>query len=360
MDSSKIGIGIIGTGFGASVQLPGFLGIPNASVIGIASRDSAVSEKLAEEHGLPRSFASWQELVACPEVQLVSITTPPALHADIAEACIQAGKAVLCEKPFTMHLPEAVALQKSADAAGIVHAMDFEFRDIPAWTFFHDHVKSGLVGKILSADFQWIVGTWAKTDRPWKWQCDAAQGGGVLGALGVHLFDAAEWIVGPVGSLTATTGIRISERLDENGQAKTVTAEDHAEIDAVSEDGAPIHFKLSNVEAGGKGLLMRVIGEAGTLILESTSQNYGSGFHVKKEVTGEEPIIIFADDREIPGDARIPPFQALAERVLKAVYTGDSSFRPSFHEGVRSQMILDAVRASVATGSRMDIGAPAK
>lgn len=360
MDSPKIGIGIIGSGFGASVQLPGFLRIPDASVIGIASRDSAVSAQLAEQYGLPRSFGLWQELVACPEVQLVSITTPPALHAEMAEACMQAGKAVLCEKPFTMHLPEAIALQKHADAAGIVHAMDFEFRDIPAWTFFHDHVKSGSVGKILSADFQWIVGTWAKTDRPWKWQCDATQGGGVLGALGVHLFDAAEWIVGPVGSLTAMTGIGIPERMDEKAQTKAVTAEDHAEIDAVGENGVPIHFKLSNVEATGKGLLMRVTGEAGTLVLESTSQNYGSGFHVKKEVLGEEPIIIFADDRDIPGDARIPPFQALAERVIRAVQTQDRTFRPSFYEGVRSQMILDAVRASAVTGSRMDIGAPAK
>lgn len=359
MDSSKIGIGIIGTGFGASVQLPGFLRIPEARVIGIASRDSAVSQKLAEEHGLPRSFASWQELVACPEVQLVSITTPPALHADIAEACIQAGKAVLCEKPFTMHLPEAIALQKSADAAGIVHAMDFEFRDIPAWTFFHDHVKNGSIGKILSADFQWIVASWADPKRLWKWQCDASAGGGILGALGVHLFDAVEWIVGPVASLSATTGIAITERPDANGQMHAVTAEDHATISMTEESGVPVEISLSNVEKEGRGLFMMVQGEKGSIILESTSRNYGSGFCVKEDIDGVSTVI-FEDQTETEGDTRIPHFQALAERVIRAVQMQDRTFRPSFYEGVRSQMILDAVRASAVTGSRMDIGAPAK
>lgn len=359
MSTEPVGIGIIGTGFGATVQLPGFLRIADARVIGITSRDLQKSAELAREHGLPRSFASWQELVACPEVELVSITTPPAFHAEIARECIRLGKAVFCEKPFTMHLPEALELLDSADKAGIVHAMDFEFRDIPAWMFFHDRVKSGSVGKIVSADFRWIVGTWANMDRPWKWQCDAVQGGGILGALGVHLFDALEWTTGPVQSLHAKTSIGIPERKDDAGVMKAVTAEDTAEIEMTLENGISAYIGLCNVDAAGKGLLMKVAGDRGSLILQSTSQNYGSGFHVKEVMDGVETVI-FADDREIPGDARIPPFEAIARRVIAAVQTKDTTFRPSFYEGVRSQMILDAVRESAVSGSRVDIGGSAK
>ncbi len=352
-----IGVGIIGTGFGLSVQLPGFLRIPDATVIGVASRDRKKSAEIAAQYALPGSFDSWQELVACPDIALVSITTPPALHAEIAEACIKAGKAVFCEKPFTMHLPEAITLLKNADAAGIVHAMDFEFRDIPAWAFFHDHVKSGSLGKIMSADFDWVVGSWADPKRLWRWQCDAAVGGGILGALGVHVFDAIEWTLGAVTSLTATTGIAIPERPDENGQMKAVTAEDHAEIMMTVESGVPVHVRVSNVEPAGKGLFLKVVGEKGSVILESTSQNYGSGYVVKQERDGVESVL-FEDDTKPDEDARIPPFESVARRLIQAVQTNDRAFRPSFQEGVRSQMILDAVRAS--NGSRMDIGASAK
>lgn len=357
METPQLGIGIIGTGFGATVQLPAFLTMPSARVIGIASRQVEKSQQLAQAHRLPRSFASWQELVACPDIGLVSIAAPPPLHVPMVQACIQAKKAVLCEKPFTLNPSDAMQLLKEAKEAGIVHAMDFEFRDIPAWSLFRNHIQSGVLGPLQSATFHWILGSWADPARPWKWQCDSAQGGGVLSALGVHLFDAVEWMVGPIQSLQATTGITIATRTDETGNLRPVTAEDHADIVMTGENNLPIGMRLSNVDPSGTGLLIQLMGEKGRLILRSDAHNYGSGFSVHEELHNQPSRILFADDTTFEGDARIAPFACLAQRLIQAVLQGDRTFQPSFMTGVRTTTLLDAVRRSEKSGQAESIAA---
>ena len=102
MASHKVRIGIIGTGFGASVQLPGFLGLNEAEVIGIASNDPKRSLELQKKYKLPKAFTSYDELLECDEIDLVSIATAPADHERLVKKALEMGRHILCEKPFTM------------------------------------------------------------------------------------------------------------------------------------------------------------------------------------------------------------------------------------------------------------------
>lgn len=352
MGREPIGIGIIGTGFGAKVQLPGFLNIPGARVVGIASNDLARSEALAAQHLLPRSFGSYEELIACDDVHLVSIATPPFAHEALVAAAIAAGKHVLCEKPFTMNAAQARGLLEKAEAAGVLHAVDYEFRTLPAMEALREHIKD--LGALKGATLEWAVGTWANPNNAWRWQCDRSQGGGVLGALGVHLFDAAEWLFGPMVTLTADLRTRIPVRPDGAGGTKAVTSEDDAVLAMKNGDGLPVTVAVTNVDPDGKGLSIMIEGERGTLALESASQRYGDGLKVTKRMHDEAVLLLLEETTAPEGyDPRISPFRTLAAGLVDGINKGARGFRPSFEEGLRGQLIREAALAS--NGATIDI-----
>ncbi len=361
MTAHKVRVGIIGTGFGASVQLPGFLAIKQCEVIGIASHDPKRSLELQKKFKLPMAFASPEELIESDDIDLVSIVTAPADHQKLVSAAILAGKHVLCEKPFTMSVAAAKELLKEANAGHIIHAIDFEFRELPAFKFFMSRLMTGVTGRIVFAELKWIVGTWADKKRPWRWQCDKEQGGGILTALGVHLYNLAESFLGTLDKVQATLGTTITERKDDDGKKKPVTSEDHATIDLKGKYEIPVRILLSNVDPKGAGLSVMVRGEKGVLLLESVSPEYGSRLQVREGTTADTAKVVYEDPEPPDGiDARIPPFQALAERLVIAITDDDRTFGPSFQDGVRAQMFLEGVRASAEARSWVDIGKASK
>lgn len=346
MARRPLGIGIIGTGFGGQVQLPGFMGIADARVIGIASRDAERSLQLSKNFGLPRTFESVEALIACPEIDLVSVTLPPFAQAPAVRAAIAAGKAVLCEKPFMRDAQEAAAMEKLATEAHVFHAVDFEFRDLPSWQLLKKELERGSIGTVQRAAFSWMVGSWADPDRPWRWSSDKASGGGIVGSLGTHLFDAAEWFLGSARRVRATTEIAIRSRPDDGGRPKPVTAEDRAHVELLTAKDCPLTVELSMVEQHPTGLTMEFLGDRGTLRLESDVPHYGRALRVLRTLDGKKEVLLKPEDIPEDVDARIPLFERFAKRVVEALARGDTAFEPSFHAGVRSTMLKDAALAS--------------
>src|SRR5689334_8441400 len=107
MKRAPVGIGIVGTGFARTTQIPGFRDCMGAKVVAIASRSRERAEVIAKEFGIRDVAADWQELVRHPEVDLVSVVTPPSTHMEITLAALEEHKAVLCEKPMALNAGEA-------------------------------------------------------------------------------------------------------------------------------------------------------------------------------------------------------------------------------------------------------------
>src|ERR671928_2262654 len=102
----EIGIGIIGTGFARTTQLPAFRACEGARVVAIASGHRENAERVAREFDIPVVASDWREVVAREDVDLLSIATPPVTHAEMALAALDAGKSVLCEKPMALNASE--------------------------------------------------------------------------------------------------------------------------------------------------------------------------------------------------------------------------------------------------------------
>jgi predicted dehydrogenase len=346
-----VGIGIIGTGFGARVHLPGFLKVRGAEVVGVASRRVDRARECTGKFGI-RCFERWEELVASPDVQAVSIATPPASHAEMVLAVVEAKKAVLCEKPLAVSLEQARHMCARAREAGVVRMVDFEFRELPAFQEARRILQARELGKIRQVHWKLIVGSWADPRREWWWQSDHSQGGGVVASHAVHLFDAIEWLFGKVVKLVALLATAIPERLDARGTLRPVTAEDSATLLLVLEDGTPVTVTLSLCAPRGTGHWIEVQGERRTLLVGTDEvADYGKGFRIFLGELGAREF------REIPltvlegqegEDGRIPLFTQLAQRFIDAVQEGRTDVQPSFAEGLRAQELIEAAYRSHA------------
>ncbi|HIK51764.1 MAG TPA: Gfo/Idh/MocA family oxidoreductase [Oscillatoriales cyanobacterium M59_W2019_021] len=359
--TNQINIGVIGTGFGRAVHIPGFQLHHRTQVVATYHRDLAKAREIAGEFEIPHACQTVEELVALPEIDAVSIATPPFLHYEMAKTAIAAGKHILLEKPTTLTADEARELYQMATANGVVAAMDFEYRFVPAWQRLAELLAEGYVGTPRLVKIDWLMSSRANSDRPWNWYAQKEKGGGALGALGSHTFDYIAWLFGSVRRLSAKLSTSITERPDpaEGGKLKPVDADDTAFAMLELADRTPVQVSISSVAYGGRGHWVEVYGSNGSLILGSDNQkDYVHGFRLWGTKAGEATTELSVPQRlEFPqtyADGRLAPFLRTIDRWVQGI-DGGKMLSPSLREGVYSQLLMDLTHESSATGNWVDV-----
>ena len=352
MAENKLRIGIIGTGFGRYVQVPGFKALDGVEVVGIASRNHENAVRAAAEYDIAESYSHWKDLVDNESIDAVSVTTPPNTHEEIVLEIIKRGKSVLCEKPLTTSAIQAHRILAEAEDKSVVHMVDFEFREIPSWKMAKSIINSGELGEIRHVNINWSVDSWSNPSRPWSWRSDLSSGGGALGALGSHSLDCVEWFVRPVESLCARLTTNISSRPDSSGLHRKVDAEDHCEILMELVGGTPVNALISVVASKSSGHRIEFHGEKKMLLLKQDELgDYGNGFSlwVNEEIGGNLKEVVGFDGhyrKHKFSDGRIMPFLSLAGRFVDCCLGKTAKARPSFFEGYRSRLLMDAAYKS--------------
>ncbi len=194
--SSPVGFSIVGTGMIAEFHARAISQIPEARLISAYSRGSEKCREFAEKVGC-RPAASIEELVSDPSVQAVCITTPSGAHAEAAIPLLQAGKAVLCEKPLEVTADAVNRILAAEKSGGGILAGVFQNRLGSAAQTLKKAVDSGRFGKLslCSAYIKWWRSDEYYTSSAWKgtWKLD---GGGALMNQGIHAVDLLTWLVG--------------------------------------------------------------------------------------------------------------------------------------------------------------------
>jgi predicted dehydrogenase len=201
----RIRIAVVGTGFGARIQVPGFRLSGRFDVVALVGRRPERLRAAAARTEVPRTCASLAEALEIPGLEAVSVTTPPVAHAELAIAAARAGKHVLCEKPMARDRGEAAAMLAAATEAGVIGLVDHEFRFDPARAMLGRLVRDGTLGTprlvTSAANMPHFIDPWR---TPPAWWFDADAGGGWLGACGSHAIDAIRaWL----GEFTAVTAL---------------------------------------------------------------------------------------------------------------------------------------------------------
>ena len=361
MAQSPIGIGVVGTGFGQKVHIPGFQAHPKTEVMAVYHRDIEKAQAIAQAHKIPHACQTVEELVDLPEVKAVSVSTPPFLHYDMAKTVIKAGKHLLLEKPTTMTVTEARELEQLAIAHNIVSCLDFEFRFVPAWQRFAELLQENRVGTPRLIKIDWLASSRASSERAWNWYAQKSMGGGALGALGSHTFDYVPWLFGPVQRVLAHLSTTIQKRPDPaTGQRKPVDSDDVCQIMLELADGTPCQISISAVTYAGRGHWIEVYGNRGTLVLGNDSQtDYINGFRVWSSQAGQ-PLV----EENIPSrlhfkqdypDGRISAFVRVIDHWVQDINHGHAS-APCLTEGVYSQLLMDCTHQSSETGQWVTVG----
>src|SRR5690349_10903154 len=130
LPSSKHTVGIIGVGFGAQVHVPAFRS-EGWEVVAICSRDRDKAAKAAADAGITGVHTDPFELIRRDDIDAVAIITPPRAHHDLSIAALNAGKHVLCEKPFAIDARQAVEMRDTAAMSGLTAMVAHEFRHTP-------------------------------------------------------------------------------------------------------------------------------------------------------------------------------------------------------------------------------------
>jgi predicted dehydrogenase len=356
MSDRKIGVAIVGTGFGRQIHIPAFQYHHRTEVVAIYHRDRTKAETIAKTHNIPNASDNFEALLALPEVEAVSISTPPFLHYDMVKAAIAAGKHILLEKPMNLKASETQELDRLADAKGLVAIADFEFRFIPAWQLLAEYLQQGYVGKPRLVKIDWLVASRANPDRPWNWYAQKDKGGGALGAVGSHAFDYINWLFGGVKKLCARLNCSIAQRPDpnDNNILKSVDADDTCLLMLELADGTPCQLTISSIAYAGRGHWLEIYGENGTLVLGSDNlKDYVHGFRLLAAPAGEELREIEIPQRlEFPQvfpDGRLAPFIRVVDRFVESIDRG-SSLAPSLKEGFYSQLLMDLTHQSHENG----------
>lgn len=203
--------GILATGSIAARFTGDLISMSDATVTAVASRTAASARAFADRFGIPNAHGDWASLAADPEVDVVYVATPPNAHHDAVRLCLEAGKAVLCEKPFTVNEAEARSLTELARHRGV-------FLMEAMWTYCNpvmrkvkDLVNTGAVGEVRSvhADFG-LAGPFPPGHR----LLDPALAGGALLDLGVYPVSLAHLVLGEPADVVAWA--RLRDGVDEN------------------------------------------------------------------------------------------------------------------------------------------------
>lgn len=344
-------IGIVGTGWGTRAQVPAFREA-GLDVVAIAGHQPAKTRKLADELGLT-AFNDWRALVVS-DVDLVSIVTPPAEHRDMAIAALEAGKHVLSEKPTALNAAEARAMLDAArrhpDQLALI---DHELRFLPAWIATRARLAD--IAPIRYVEVRYASPARGDRGRAWNWWSDAAQGGGIWGAVGSHFVDALRYFG---MEITAAHGVlrTIIDRRPFDGGSREVTSDDYASVNLRLAGGATAAMTLSVVSAGpDDASVMTIHGERGAIRIIGAEALLSTAGRPFERFAGED-----LDTRpgNSPGGAFGTGTLLLGRALRAALENGDhAALAPAatFEDGLAQRRVLDAVRNASAEGRWVEV-----
>lgn len=348
-------VGIIGVGWGAHVQVPGFRAAQGFEPVALCARTRQRLERVAARLDIDSTSTDWRAFVARDDLDVISVATPTALHHDMALAALDAGKPVLCEKPLAGDLDSARNLVRAAAQTGLPTTCGFENRWNADWLAVAAKVHSGFLGKPYLARVSRSASYWHPDHPPQAaWMYDRDQGGGYLAGMLVHDIDFLCSAFGRPQSVCAE--VRTSEPVRDlpDGGRLAVTADDTAALLMRMECGVIAILSVSVMGAHTDHYRLELFGSDGTIIGDGglRSARYRAG------LAGDDGLAPLSVDEREPANPDVLP-SGLAGHAARALalmlhdwlpaFDGAPSAAPTFADGLLSLAVIDAAHRS-ATG----------
>ncbi|MGN0477921.1 MAG: Gfo/Idh/MocA family protein [Hominenteromicrobium sp.] len=267
----SVGIGEISQG----VHLPGIDRSPDLKLVAVCDIDPQALRYAQEKYGIDEAhcFTDYHDLINCPDVDAVDISTPNYVHYEVALAAAEAGKPYAVEKPMVMTNEQADHLAAVTAEKGVKSMVCFSYRFISAARYAKELIERGMIGDIYHVDMQYYQ-SWCMPhcNAPLYWRFEERYtGSGALGDLGSHALDLVRFVTGKeYKKVVSHTGTFINERekLDGSGMGR-VDVDDFANYFAEMDGGTAATFRITRFGYGrGNYQTMEIYGSRGAIQYE--------------------------------------------------------------------------------------------
>ena len=378
----RLGMGLVGPGFVGAHHIDAVRRLGFVDIVAVAASNDASARRKADALNVPRAYGTFEALVSDPDVDVVHVTTPNALHAPVIRAALARGKHVVSDKPLAMNATEAHALWCEAEDAGVVHAVTFNYRGNPMVQQARDTIATGKVGAVHFVHGGYLQ-DWLLEPTDFSWRLEPETGGAssAIGDIGSHWFDLVQHVTGQqivqvLAELTTVVGTRFRSAKSPEAfavrqgpvgtrEAYQVHAEDLATILIRFDGGAKGAVNVGQVCAGHKNdLWFEVNGARASVRWHQERQNelWLGQRHTPNVTMAKDPALLSQAAMpyaHLPGGHQEGWADAF-RNVLADIYTFiRDGRRPSdahppafatFEDGYHAACVVDAVLESARAG----------
>lgn len=323
-----IGVGLIGTGYMGKCHAlawnavrPVFGDCARPRLVYLAEVDAGLAASRAAELGFARSTGNWRDLIADPDVEVISITAPNAFHAEMAIAALEAGKHVWCEKPMAPSLGDAACMRDAARASGKVAALGYNYIQNPAIRHIGALLGSGAIGVVNHVRVEMDEDFMADPETPFFWKSEAASGYGALDDFAVHPLSLITTLLGPIEAVMADMARPYADRPLREGGRREVESFDIASV-LLRIGGGVSGVLMANRSAWGrKGrLALQIFGSKGSILFDQERMNEFQLYLAEESAAEPGFRTVLTAPRHKPYDRFIPaPGHGLGFNDLKII-----------------------------------------
>lgn len=207
--TKKVRVGVIGSGFIGNIHVDGLKHVADAEVVAVASKTPGKARTFADGWDIPDAYEDYREILQRDDIDAITIAVPNYLHEELVIAAAEAGKHIMCEKPFARTIEEAQNMLDAVEKAGVKLVYGEMLCFAPKYVRAKRLVDEGALGKVFR------IKQSEEHDgphSPWFWDVNRS-GGGVLLDMGCHSIEFARWILGrpPVKSVWASLGTYVHQ-----------------------------------------------------------------------------------------------------------------------------------------------------
>lgn len=380
-----VNVAIIGTKFmgkahsNAWSSAPKFFNLELKPILKIAcGQDPQGTADFASNWGWSEVESDWRKVVERPDIDIIDICTPTYLHKEIAIAAAQNGKHIFCEKPLALNYTEAKEMYAAAEAAGVLHYVNHNYRRTPAVAFAKQLIDEGKIGQIYHWRGTYLQDWITDPNFPLTWHLrKEVAGAGPHYDLNSHSVDLARYLVGEIAAVSAMMKRFVEKRPLPGSGAGTfksgstgtemgeVTVDDAAFMVAEFENGALGSFEASRFANGRKNYnYFEIYGSKGSLAFDLERMNELQYLDMGNPSDEQGFRTILVTNATHPYVAAWwPPghiigyeheFTHAVVDFLRALETG-TPITPNFCDGMKDMQVLEAGITSAATGRKVSI-----
>ena len=375
MTKPKLRVGLVGSGFMGKAHAFGYstaarvFDLPyEVELHTLADITDAAAAKAAAALGFAHATSDWRAMVRDPVIDVVNITSPNALHKEMALAAIAAGKHVYCEKPLAPLAIDAHEMAEAAEAAGVKTQVGFNYLCNPMLGLAREMIAAGELGEIRAYRGVHAEDYMADSAAPFTFRHEPA-GGGALADIGSHALATAEFLMGSVaGPITSVMGdcvTTIAERPDGKGGKRRVEVDDIGRAFLRFASGATGSIEGNWIATGRKMQHdFEIHGTRGALAFSQERFNE-LHFFSTEDRRGRQGFrrIEAAPDHPPYGLFCVAPGHQLGFNDLKAIEVAGfldavAGRRPepfNFRAGLRIQTLIETIHASSRAGAWQEV-----